>query len=136
MKRGDVRAELTVMRLLNRFGDVKLSEAWDLLKRERNTIRKRGRPHKWDDYIAGDVYLMVCAIMGRGFSKTKSQEKLARFKHRNGDWFSFSEIVTGFKRGEAYLGKLSRREIQENTQTILEAMPDLKAYIDRLKTPA
>jgi hypothetical protein len=65
-----------VRKLLDRFGDVKLSEAQDLLRRERDAIRKRGRPEKWDDGIAGDVYLMVRAIMKRGFKQTESQRNL------------------------------------------------------------
>jgi hypothetical protein len=135
VKRGDKTAGTAVIGLLSRFGDVKLSEAWDLLKRERQTMRKRGRPHKWDDGIAGDVYLMVCAIMARGFKQTDSQHKLADFPHPIG-WFSFSEVVTGFNRGKKQFGKLSSREIQQSTDVILEAMPDLKAYIDGLKPPA
>jgi hypothetical protein len=132
MRRGDARAALTVLRLQKRFGDVKLSEVWDRLMLERN--RRRGRPQKWDDDIAGQVYLLVRAVMARGFKKTDSQKKLAQYKHPKGPkgWFTFSEVVTCFKRGEEYLGKLTDAEAAEMVKPWFEGMPSLKAYIDGL----
>jgi hypothetical protein len=129
MKRGDTRAELTVMRLLNRFGDVTLSEALQLLKEERNTIRKRGRQKKWDDFIAGDIYLMVHATIERGFGQIDSQHKIAEFLR-----LTPREIERGYKQGKAYMAKRPPTEVNDNIEVMFEE-PKFAAYIASLKRP-
>jgi hypothetical protein len=132
--RGDMHALLTVLRLRERFGDdCTLAETYEILKRENAMPRRRGRPDKWDDGIAGDVYLMVRAIMAKGFGQTEAQLKLAEFEAPKGGWFSFREVRTGFDRGKKYLSDLSDREIEEHTAVILDAMPLLKTYIETLR---
>ncbi|GLR91367.1 hypothetical protein [Bradyrhizobium iriomotense] len=130
--RGNKRAAFWTRKLRKRFGD-----DWTLRQVdeffERKRTRSTGRPQKWDDDIAGDVYLMVRGIMSRGFKKTESLRMLAQYPGAKGGWFSFEQVKRGFRRGEENLGKLLPKELDQRSADIFEWMPLLKIYVDGQK---
>jgi hypothetical protein len=130
--RGNKRAAFWAQKLRKRFGDDwTLGQVDEFFQRRRN--RSAGAPPKWDDDIAGDVYLMVRGIMSRGFKKTESQRMLAQYSHPKGGWFSFEQVKSGFRRGEENLGKLPPDELDQRSADVFEWMPLLKTYVDGQK---
>jgi hypothetical protein len=120
------RDAATLQRLLDKHGDLKLSEVLEKVCNPR-----AGRPPSWDAFMLNEVYLGIEAMKAAGVKSPRSQ--FAKFHKLSKDI-----VDARYRQGRKHLEpffKFSEREIKGYTAQILRKhladRPRLKAICDK-----
>jgi hypothetical protein len=123
--RGDKNAQQTLQRLLARFGDMLLSEAYDKSRAEAEIKRPRGKPKKSDDFLDRWFYIHVWAIEERGYGKTDAKKLFSEYTGR-----PFGQVEKAYLRGiKHFEGRTPGQKKQAWEQIYL--YPKFEDYLSR-----
>ena len=110
-----------LMRLLETFGDVPLSEA---IKRLKAPPRKKGRPKTWDDFLEKEVFLGVEAFKDTGLSTRQAWKAAAEYMRTTPN-----KVAKAYVKGRRIMGAA---EFQEWRHQILHGHMSDRPRLRRL----